>query len=218
MRFICPIILSPKDLYTSLEYKIIAVAAIPRPGSHVTHVSPDPLPHFIQICTQSLPLWEFLLWLSGLRTPLVSMRIWVQSLTLLSGLRIRHCRKHRLQMRLGSSVAMAVVQAGSCSPDSWEIPYAAGMALKRKEVSHSERPALIIPPKITHIPYHSLSFICLYFSPQEKYTGIILFIFLYVVQFSPSEAEPQESKDLVMFTDGYSGPTTVLSRCLMNVE
>ena len=44
---------------------------------------------------------EFPLWFSRLRTQLVSMRMWVPSLALLSGLRIRHCHQllwlqHRL--------------------------------------------------------------------------------------------------------------------------
>ena len=45
------------------------------------------------------------------------MRIWVQSLALLSGLRIQyyHDMWYRLQMWLGSGVAVAVVQASSCS-------------------------------------------------------------------------------------------------------
>ena len=53
---------------------------------------------------------EFLLWLSGLRTQLVSTRMQVRSLTLLSGLRIQHCRElwHRSQMWLGSGIAAAV--------------------------------------------------------------------------------------------------------------
>ena len=53
---------------------------------------------------------EFLLWLSGLQTWLVSMRIQVQSLASLR-LRICHCHElwHRLQMGLGSCVAVAGV-------------------------------------------------------------------------------------------------------------
>ena len=53
---------------------------------------------------------EFLLWLNGLRTQLVSMKIHVQSLDSLIGLRIQHSCKlwHRLQMRLGSGVAVAM--------------------------------------------------------------------------------------------------------------
>ena len=51
---------------------------------------------------------------------LVSMRMLVQSLTPLSGLRIQHC--HKLwcssQAWLGSHVGGAVVQASSCSPSS----------------------------------------------------------------------------------------------------
>ena len=47
---------------------------------------------------------EFPLWLSGLRTRPVSMRTWVQSLALLSGLRIQLCHRLlcRLQMQLGA--------------------------------------------------------------------------------------------------------------------
>ena len=56
-------------------------------------------------------IWEFLLWLGRLRIRLVSMRIWVQSLALLCELRIQSCceLQHRLQVRLGSHVAVAVV-------------------------------------------------------------------------------------------------------------
>ena len=48
--------------------------------------------------------------LRGLRTLLVSMRMWVQSLASLSGLRIWHCHELwcRLQTWLGSRVAVAV--------------------------------------------------------------------------------------------------------------
>ena len=55
------------------------------------------------------------MWLSGLRTQLVSMRTWVSSLASLSGLRIRWCHKlqRRLQMWFGSCVTMA--QASSCT-------------------------------------------------------------------------------------------------------
>ena len=60
---------------------------------------------------------EFLLWLSRLRIQLESMRMWVQSLALLSGLRILCCRElwHRSQMWFGFGIAVAVVSAGSCS-------------------------------------------------------------------------------------------------------
>ena len=51
---------------------------------------------------------------------LLSTKMWVQSLALVSGLRIRPCHKLRCrsQMQLRSRVAVAVVQAGSCSYDS----------------------------------------------------------------------------------------------------
>ena len=44
----------------------------------------------------------------------------VQSLALITGVRNRHCHKlwGRLQTRLGSGVAVAVVSAGSCSSNS----------------------------------------------------------------------------------------------------
>ena len=44
------------------------------------------------------------------------MRMWVQFLALLCGLKIQHCCElwYRSQMWLGSGVSVAVVQAGSC--------------------------------------------------------------------------------------------------------
>ena len=55
---------------------------------------------------------ELLLWLSGLRTRIVSMRTRVRSLALLSGLRIQHCRdlwyRPQMCMWLGSGFAMAM--------------------------------------------------------------------------------------------------------------
>ena len=54
------------------------------------------------------------------QTQLGSMRMRVRSLASLSGLRIHHCCELwcRSQMQLRSRVAVAVVQAGSCSSDS----------------------------------------------------------------------------------------------------
>ena len=51
------------------------------------------------------------------------MRIRVQSLASISGLRIQHLHKLkcRLQMQLGSHVAVAVMQASSCCSDSTPI-------------------------------------------------------------------------------------------------
>ena len=63
------------------------------------------------------------------------MRLWVQSLASLSGLRIwRGCELGcRLQIQLGSCVAVAVVYVGAVArirPLAWEPPYAVGVALK----------------------------------------------------------------------------------------
>ena len=51
---------------------------------------------------------------------LLSVRMWVQSLALLSELRIHTCHELRCrwQTRLGSHIAVAVVEAGSCSSNS----------------------------------------------------------------------------------------------------
>ena len=63
---------------------------------------------------------DFPLWLSRLQTWLVSMRVRVQSLASFSRLKIRCCHElwYRSQTCLRSFVAVAVVQAGSCSSDS----------------------------------------------------------------------------------------------------
>ena len=54
------------------------------------------------------------------RIQLGTMRLRLRSLASLSGLRIQHCRdlRCRSQMRLGSCVAVALVQVGSYSSDS----------------------------------------------------------------------------------------------------
>ena len=61
--------------------------------------------------------WEFLSWLSGKEPDTVSMRMWVQSLASLSGLRIWRCCELwcRPQMQLRSQVAAAAVQASDHS-------------------------------------------------------------------------------------------------------
>ena len=77
------------------------------------------------------------MWFIGLRTQLVSTRTWVQSLVSLSGLRIWPCQRCGIGRRCGSGPALlwlwhrpaATAQIG---PLAWELPYAAGGALKRK--------------------------------------------------------------------------------------
>ena len=74
------------------------------------------------------------------RTWLVTVRTEIQSLALVSGLRIWRCHEMccRSWARLGSGVAVAVVCAGGYSSDSWELPYAAGVALRQKKKKKSE--------------------------------------------------------------------------------
>ena len=67
-----------------------------------------------------------------------TMRLWVQSLASLSGLRIQSCGElwYRSQTRLGSQVAVAVARAAAVAligPLAWEPPYAAGAALKSQK-------------------------------------------------------------------------------------
>ena len=81
---------------------------------------------------------EFLLWLSGLRIRLVSLRMWVQSLALLSGLRIWHCHELSCRSQMRSDLALLwlwrrPVVAALIRPLAWECPYAAGAALIRKK-------------------------------------------------------------------------------------
>ena len=77
------------------------------------------------------------MWLSGLRTQLVPLRIRVSFLDSLSGLRIGHCLEMlgRSQTWLGSRVAVAVsaAVAAPIHPLAWELLYTTGVALKRKK-------------------------------------------------------------------------------------
>ena len=77
------------------------------------------------------------MWLSGLRTQPVSMRLWVRSLASLSGSRIWYCHDLwcRSQMQqLRSCVAVAVQRLAAADligPQAWELPYATSVALKK---------------------------------------------------------------------------------------
>ena len=75
-------------------------------------------------------LLELSLWLSGLWTQLVSMRMWVWSLALRGGLRIQRCYKLwcRSQLGLGSCIAVAAAPIWLLA---WELPYASSVALKK---------------------------------------------------------------------------------------
>ena len=66
------------------------------------------------------------------------MRMWVRSLAPLCGLSIQHCCEvqHRWQRWLGSDIAVAVVKAAATAPIrplAWELPHAAGAALKKEK-------------------------------------------------------------------------------------
>jgi len=80
--------------------------------------------------------WEFPLWLSRLRTRLVSITMRVQSLASLSGLRIWHCHKLWSRSQMHSDPTLLWLwrrpaAAAPIRPLAQELPYAAGVALKR---------------------------------------------------------------------------------------
>ena len=95
------------------------------------------------------------MWLSGNKSDLVTMRIWVQSLALLSGLRIWHCCELwcRLPTLLGSGVAVAVVQAGSYSSD-WTPSLGTSICLGEAALEKAERPKKKKKKKVTLGSYH----------------------------------------------------------------
>ena len=83
------------------------------------------------------------------------MRIWVQSLVLLTGLRMQCCPElwYKSQMQLRSGIAVIVVYTSNYSSDSTPsyssdstpsvgMPYATGEAIKRKKKKRKERKEL----------------------------------------------------------------------------
>ena len=76
---------------------------------------------------RSSVIQEFLPWLSGSQTRLVSMRMRVRSPASCSGLRIPRC--HELWCR---PAGVALIQ-----PLAWELPYAASAALKNQPTNQS---------------------------------------------------------------------------------
>ena len=76
------------------------------------------------------------------------MRMWVQSLASLSGLRIGCCRQPGIGHRCGSDPELLwpwrrLADAASIGPLAWELPHAASRALqktkKRKEKKRNKR-------------------------------------------------------------------------------
>ena len=72
------------------------------------------------------------------KNPTVTVRMWVQPLASLSGLRIWcYCKMQcSLQMWLRFGVPMAVAYVAAAAlirPLAWELPCAAGVAIKRKK-------------------------------------------------------------------------------------
>ena len=82
--------------------------------------------------------WEFPSWLSSWRILLASMRMWVHSLALLTGLRIRCCQELwcRSQTRLGSRVLWLwhrPVTTVPTGPLAWESRQTVDAAPKRQK-------------------------------------------------------------------------------------
>jgi len=96
----------------------------------------------------------------------------VQSLALLSGLRIWHCCKLgcRSQMWLGSCIAVAVVYADSWAPICllvWELPHAAGMALQKRKRKEKKTEAALTK-KLQYFQYYRYATSFLH-SPINRY-------------------------------------------------
>ena len=80
---------------------------------------------------------EFLLWLMGLRTRLISTRMQVPSLALLSGLRIPNCPELCCKSQMWLDLVLLwlwyrVAAVAPIRPLAWEAPYASGGATKKK--------------------------------------------------------------------------------------
>ena len=78
---------------------------------------------------------------------MVQQKLWlpVQSLASVSGLRIQHCRELwcRSQTRLGCCCGLAA--AAPIGPLAWELPYAAGVALKRQQKKEKRKKEKSLP-------------------------------------------------------------------------
>ena len=105
------------------------------------------------------------MWLSELRTWLMSLRMQVWSLALITGLRIWYCYKLkcRLQMQLGSCTAVMRSRPPAAAPIwllTWEIPYATGVALKRKKERKKKKGCITWKEKALRLWVLELPFPC----------------------------------------------------------
>ena len=119
-------------------------------ASLLLHASPTLVVSMFRRCSRNLlrktPMREFQSWLSDYRTRLGSMRLWVQSLSSLSGLRIQCCHELwcRSQTWPGSVLPWLWRRPATIipiQPLTWEPPYAAGTALKKQKLKIPMRQA-----------------------------------------------------------------------------
>ena len=146
-----------------VELKLPRCQPTPQPQQHwiratyVTYTTAhgtDPLRSFLtksQSDSLKMEIREFLLRLRGLRIWLVSMRLLVQSLALLSGLRIHHSHELCcwLQTRCLDPMSLWLwykpAAAALIRPLAWDLPYVTGSALKSKQTQQNETKQIMWP-------------------------------------------------------------------------
>ena len=97
----------------------------------------------------------------GYQTWLVSIRLWVWSLAPISGLRICCCYELWFSLNLVLLwLWCRLLTAALIQPLAWELPYAAGVALKKKKISFSS------------VLFLSISFIRYQFFKKRNKNGI----------------------------------------------
>ena len=95
-------------------------------------------------CKDRLRLWtqEFSIVAQWVKNPLVSLRMWVQSLASLGGLRNWRCCKLQCRSQMQPMALLwlwhRLAAATLIHPLAWELLYAAGVALKRKKKKKKE--------------------------------------------------------------------------------
>ena len=90
-------------------------------GSSLSHTPRAAEEDFFTYKTYAIRSSHVAQWVKNL---ILSLRMWVQSLALLSGLRIRHCHKQQMHTQIWCGCGCGVALA-------WEFPYATGMALRK---------------------------------------------------------------------------------------